>query len=168
VPVRSSLYAVCPSVATSLAAALVIQRMREGRARAEPHRAGLILAGWPLEAILAFAALAAIPLYQARDWRWVEPARVSQRTLSAIRSDLAILPPEGFVVFHDDPDSRAFENAFGTLATVALRTAFGRSWEGVIATRGVPAPSSDGLPVIAEYRIERGRVSRVMPAKEPR
>jgi hypothetical protein len=56
-PVRSSLYAVCPSVATAIAGAVLIERMRA--AASQPRL--------PLEVVLAGLLVASIPLYQMRD-----------------------------------------------------------------------------------------------------
>ena len=150
-PVRSSLYAVCPSVGSAIIGAVIIERLR---ARA---RTGQLM----LEPVLAALLVAAVPIYQARDGRRVEAARISARTIGAIRSHLATLPRAGLVVFHDEPDVSAFREAFGDLASEALRTTFGREWDARIED----SPASSGAlvtrgPVIAEYWIHRGRISR--------
>jgi hypothetical protein len=149
-PVRSSLYAVCPSVATAIAGAVLIERMRAAAARPR----------LPLEIVLAGLLVASIPLYQMRDDLRAEAARVSQRTLSAIESDLPALPKSGLVVLHEDPEGRVFHEAFGDLATEALRTRFGREWDARIDD---DAAASGRGGVIADYWIRRGTLSRVRP-----
>ena len=149
-PVRSSLYAVCPSVAAAIAGAVLIERMRAAAARPR----------LPLEIVLAGLLVVSIPLYQRRDDLRAEAARVSQRTLSAIEGDLPALPQVGIVVLHEDPEGHVFREAFGDLATEALRTRFGREWDARIDDdTAVSGPGG----VIADYWIRRGTLSRVRP-----
>jgi hypothetical protein len=151
-PVRSDLYAVCPSVASALAGAAVLGRMRS-QAR-DQH-------DWKLELVLATALVAAIPIYRSRNHRWVEGARISQRTLATIRADAPGLPATGAILFHDEVDSGStFRSAFGDLATEAMQTAFGRAWTARIDAAADAGP--DGHGVIAEYRLQRGQIARVV------
>lgn len=141
-PVRSSLYAVCPSVASALAGAVLMEAMRSS-----PRSV-------VLELVIGSLVLAAIPLYRARNDPWVEGARVSARVLSAIESDLPRLPPAGTILLDDEVNSGSnFHNAFGDLLTEALQTMFDRPWTGRI-----DVPGGD---VIAEYRLTRGRIDRI-------
>jgi len=151
-PVRSSLYAVCPSIAAAVAGALLIERMRAATVRPR----------LPFEPILAVLLLCTIPIYQMRDGLRAEAARVSQRTLDAIEHDLPALPPTGVVVLHEDPDFPVFREAFGGLASEALRTRFGREWDARIEDGAAPLrdPSGHG-GVIAEYWIRHGTLTRV-------
>ena len=151
-PVRSSLYAVCPSIATAVIAAMILERMREGATNGA-HR---------LEPLLAMALLAAVPVYQMRNDRLVEAARVSERALRTIRADQPSLPQTGSVVFQDDPDVPSFRFAFGDLAAEAMQTAFNSNWGARIETYGVspPAAATQGQ-VAVEYRIDHGRISRI-------
>ncbi|MGH9142310.1 MAG: hypothetical protein ACRD2I_14350, partial [Vicinamibacterales bacterium] len=151
-PVRSSLYAVCPSIATAVIAAMILERMREA-ATGGTRR---------LEPLLALALLAAVPVYQMRNDRLVESARVSERALRTIRADLPSLPQTGSVVFQDDPDVPSFRFAFGDLAAEAMQTAFNSNWGARIEAYGVspPAVATQGQ-VVAEYRIDHGRISRI-------
>jgi hypothetical protein len=155
-PVRSSLYAVCPSVGSAIIAAVILERLR----LTELDRPLI------LEAVLAVLLLVAIPTYRARDGRRVEAARVSARTIGTIRSDIWTLPSSGLVVFHDEPDVAAFREAFGDLASVALRTRFSREWDARIENSLLPSdvPASRGS-IVAEYWIKRGRITR---AEDPR
>ena len=150
-PVRSSLYAVCPSAAAAMVGALVIERMRETASRPFVR----------LEPVLAILLVAAIPIYRMRDGLRAEAARVSQRTLNEIENDLPALPRSGVVVLHEDPDVPVFREAFGDLAAEALRTRFGREWDARIEDApGRSRGSAGGNDVIAEYWIRRGTIAR--------
>jgi hypothetical protein len=151
-PVRSSLYAVCPSAAAAIASALLIEKMRAASARR------LV----PLEPVLAVLLMASIPIYQVRDDLRVEAARVSERTLREIERDLPSLPAAGVVVLHEDPELHVFREAFGDLATEALRIRFGREWDARIEDASPPSLGAAGAGgVIAEYWIRRGTIARV-------
>jgi hypothetical protein len=114
-----------------------------------------------LEPVLVVLLLASIPIYQVRDGLRVEAARVSERTLGEIRSDLPRLPRAGVVVLHEDPDVHVFREAFGDLATEALRTRFGRDWDARIEDALAPLSGAAGPGgVIAEYWIRRGAIAR--------
>ena len=149
-PVRSSLYAVCPSVGTAIIGAVILERLR----------VNAIAGRFVLEPVLAMLLLAAIPIYQARDRRRVEAARISARTIGTIHSDLAMLAHAGSVVFHDDPDASSFREAFGDLVSEALRVRFSRQWDARIENA---QPRSEPLvqrELVAEYWIRRGRITR--------
>jgi hypothetical protein len=149
-PVRSSLYAVCPSAAAAMAGALLIDRTRAVAARS-PFR---------FELVLAILLVAAIPIYQMRDDLRVEAARVSQRTLNAIDRDLPSLPRTGVVVLHEDPDAAVFREAFGDLPAEALRTRFGRDWDArIVESPAASRGTADGNGVIAEYWIRHGTLT---------
>ena len=150
-PVRSSLYAVCPSIATAIVGALLIERLRE--------QSG---SRFPPEPVLAALVVVAIPIYQMRDDLRAEGARVSQRTLHEIAHDLPSLPQSGVIVLHEDPAAPVFREAFGDLATEALRTRFDRDWDARIVADQRPARGSaaeDGA--IAEYWIRDGTITRL-------
>jgi len=150
-PIRSSLYAVCPSIAAAILSALLIERMREASPQSR----------FPLEPVLAVLVFASIPIYQIRDDLRTEGARVSQRTLHEIERDLPALPRTGAIVLHDDPAAPVFREAFGDLPTEALRTRFERDWDARIVADPQPArDSAGGGPVIAEYWIRRGTIAR--------
>ena len=150
-PIRSSLYAVGPSVAVAIASALLIERMRAASTRRLLR----------CEPVLAVLLLGSIPIYQMRDGRRVEAARISERTLNEIEGDLPALPRAGVVVLHEDPDVPAFREAFGDLAAEALRTRFGREWDARIEDASAPSRGSAGRGgVIAEYWVRHGTITR--------
>src|SRR5262249_15126765 len=92
IPVRSSLYATFPSVGAALVCAACIDGLRQRSER-------ILRADVRLAAVLT-AVLAFIPVYQNRNDRWVEPARVSARAVRAVQSSPPAL--DGMVVFEDD------------------------------------------------------------------
>ncbi|HWF87098.1 MAG TPA: hypothetical protein VG222_19710 [Vicinamibacterales bacterium] len=152
-PVRSSLYAVCPSVASAIVGAMLLDRMQARAARGRP---------W-FEPVLATLVLAAVPIYQLRNDRWVEAARVSQRALTTIGADAAVLPHAGSIVLDDEPGISSFRNAFGDLAAAAFQTTFDAQWDARIEPHD--SSSIDAGPfgeIAAEYRMEHGRISRVV------
>jgi hypothetical protein len=149
-PVRSSLYAVCPSIAAAILSAMLIDRMREASA-----------SRLPLEPVLALLVVASIPIYQMRDDLRAEGARVSQRTLHEIAHDLPALPASGVIVLHEDPAAPVFAEAFGDLPAEALRTRFDREWDARIVSDPQPVRSSSApSDVIAEYWIRNGTIER--------
>jgi hypothetical protein len=108
-PVRSSLYAVFPSVGAALAAAACAQGLWLA---AGDRRRRLQVAA----AILPFVL---VPIHWSRAARWVRPADLTRQVLA----DLAAAPPApGTVsVLHDVAGGRAsLSNAFGTLVTDAV------------------------------------------------
>jgi len=148
-PVRSSLYAVLPSVGSALAAGLVADAARCGSAASDTRSA------W-LAAVLA-TAIVAIPIYRTRNARWVDAASVSSQTLALLeaRRDL---PRHGVIVLEDESGTRAnFENAFGTLATEAIQLATGRPLEARIIPPGADRFQTVGT-VAAAFRVNAGRV----------
>ena len=70
----------------------------------------------------------------------------------------ATLPRAGTIVLHDDPAAPVFREAFGDLATEALRTRFDREWDVRIVAD--PQAASAGGGVIAEYWIRSGAIAR--------
>jgi hypothetical protein len=150
IPVRSSLYSVFPSVGGALVCAAAVDACRSARL-ARPT--GDV---W-LAATLA-SVLALIPVYQSRNDRWVEPARLSARALREVSSH----PPEaaGLVVFEDeDAQFASFTDAFGSFAAEAVSEAIRRP----VAARIESATEQWQGPAAARYRLTRGRIERVSP-----
>lgn len=148
VPVRSSLYAVFPSVAAALLFAQLVQRLREGTEVGIRDR-HLVLA---LAIVLLF-----IPVFNLRNDRWVEPARVSARTFEALSLDAASDRVTA-VVFRDEPVPFSnFAGAFAGVETPALKMFTGRDLRGVVVARDAP-PMVDGVATTLTLRLERGHV----------
>ena len=120
----------------------------------------------PIGAALAALTVALSPIYSARNDRWVEPARLSQRALRAITIETPLSPARGAIVLHDavDPAS-SFAGAFGTLATEAVQLYTGRGLQVWIepppaAWRIAGLTRPDPAAVVARFALDRGRVFR--------
>jgi hypothetical protein len=108
VPVRSSLYALFPSIGSCLAAAALAQALwREASAP---------VARWAPAAALV-VPFALVPIYHARALRWVHPADVSTQVLEALETRAP--DPARLTLLVDTPDRR-LAGAFGTLLPEAL------------------------------------------------
>jgi hypothetical protein len=151
IPVRSSLYAVFPSVGSALLCAGVVDAYRSVAViRQKGDR-------WLAAALTS--ALFFVPVYQKRNDRWVEPARLSARAIEAI----AASPPasvRGTVVFEDENAQFAsFADAFGDFAGDAVREATHRGLDARIESAGARWTG----PIAARYKLTRGRIDRVTP-----
>ena len=154
-PIRSSLYAVFPAVGSAVACATLVDAMRpDAAASARSIRLALVLT----------SVLLVIPVYRARDTRFVEPARVSQRTLRTITAHAGGIPARGLIVLEDESGTKSnFVNAFGTLAPEAIRLFTGRPLD----ARIVPPDEARAwfldraaVDIAAHYRLTNGRVER--------
>lgn len=160
-PVRSSLYAVFPSVGAAVACAAFLDGVIASNRRRPSAPLHVAVA-------LAIALLAVIPVYRARNGRYVEPARFSERALRTFSGDATLGDRHGTILLHDggDPTS-SFVGAFGTFATDAVRLRMG----GDVTIWIDPPPGDWGLAglrpprpgdVVAEYAVENGRIFRVL------
>ena len=154
-PVRSSLYAVFPSVGLALAVgALLTATVRH----AEPQRARRVaIAG----VILPFLLM---PIYWQRNVRWTELRNLSAATIAAIRSDNG--PGHRLVVLDDDLSTRAnFRHVFGGQLPEAAALLF----DNVSLWIEPPPPEIDiaAKPAsagrIITFRLVAGRVERARP-----
>jgi hypothetical protein len=113
-PVRSSLYAVFPSVGASLAAGAVMSSIVR---QSQAQRA------WRLAVAALVLPFLLLPLYWARNVRWTELRDLSNVTIEAIKADQ--LTGQTLVVLEDDLSTRAnFRNAFGALLPEASALIF--------------------------------------------
>jgi hypothetical protein len=150
IPVRSSLYSVFPSVGSALLCAGAVEAFRSAPSAARTGDAWLAAA---LASMLAF-----IPVYQSRNDRWVEPARLSARAIGEISAH----PPKvaGLVIFEDeDSQFASFTAAFGSFAAEAASEAIQRPVDARIETGSVPWHG----PAAARYKLTRGRIERLSP-----
>lgn len=149
-PVRSSLYALFPSVGCALLLAALVDGLRAGRAHdLAPHR-------W-LAAALA-SVLAFILVYRSRNDRWVEPARLSARVVRALQTNAPAAGASGIIVFEDeDREHASLRDAFGELASEAVLASLDRPFHAEVVNE---ARAWDG-PIAARYRVTNGRVERV-------
>ena len=150
IPVRSSLYSVFPSVGSALLCAGAVDAFRSAPSA---RRAGDAWLAAALASMLVF-----IPVYQSRNDRWVEPARLSARALREVSAH----PPKaaGVVVFEDeDAQFASFTDAFGSFAAEAASEAIRRPVDARIET----GPEHSHGPAAARYRLTRGRIERLSP-----
>jgi hypothetical protein len=159
-PIRSSLYAVFPSVGAAIAYAAVIEEMTTSTVAARTR-------SMRMAAIVAVAVLAAIPIYRARNGRYVEPARLSERALRTIAPEAAAAAPGAAIVLRDAADPLSnFVGAFGTFATNAVRLESGREvnvWidppPGDWRLAGLHPAPPDAAAVT--FAVDRGRIVQV-------
>jgi hypothetical protein len=156
-PVRSSLYAVLPSVGVLLMVACVADRVAARASPSSLSRALVIL-------LVIFLALA--PVYRARNRRHVMEAVLSSAILGQMPAIVASHPDGGLVVIEDVRDARpTAEQAFGPLIDRAAQLVSGgtlRLWinppPGELA--GVEPPPDVATP-IAILEVSGGKVRRV-------
>lgn len=154
-PVRSSLYAVWPSVGAALAASALAAAVWP--AAAPRRRRAMVTAALVLPFLLW-------PVYRSRNVRWVELADLTRDALGAVGAEAARIPDGSMVVLRDDRSTRAsFNNAFGALVPEAAALAFGSRFTLWIDPppddlQGVERPSR---PVAATFALSRGGVKRV-------
>ena len=156
-PVRSSLYAVFPSVGIALIAGAIIGAMNEVAAPARLRRATLVAILFPF---------LLLPVYWSRNVRWVEPADLTAQTVRAIDAGAATIPSGTVIELNDDRSTRAnFISAFGTLTDEASRLHFEgryRLWIAPPQNGSTVGNQADPPGAIgARFELRNGRVSRV-------
>ena len=110
-PVRSSLYAVAPSIGSALAAAAFASRAQ----RASSYRFARV------STALIVLATALIPVYRMRNRGLVEPADLSTQATAELRRGAQRDPAVREIVLVDDRDAPVtLEDAFGALAPDAV------------------------------------------------
>jgi hypothetical protein len=144
VPVRSSLYALLPSIGAALAAGAVASAVHRMTPRAFA-RATI--------ALLLLVVLL-IPVYRSRNVRWVSPALVSTETLRTLEAATAGLSPRPIALV-DDPAARFnLVSAFGSLLPDAVALTLGEGWPAEIVRDAEDAPAHALI-----LRFERGRLA---------
>lgn len=110
-PVRSSLYAVAPSIGTALAAASFASRAQ----RAAPYRFARV------STALIIAAAALIPVYRMRNQGLIGPADLSTQATAELQRAAHLQPGVREIVLIDEPGAGVtLEDAFGALAPDAV------------------------------------------------
>lgn len=143
-PVRSSLYAVFPSVGVALMVGVLAASVVPALSR-QRRRALLILG--------LVAPFLLLPVYRSRNERWVELADLSTATLAHTRARLSTVRDHAIVELADDRDRRDnFTNAFGGLLPEASELFLERQIELQIA------PAAD--PIRQRQRIRLADVHR--------
>lgn len=155
IPVRSSLYAVFPSVGVALIVSALSESLLARASYARRRRAAI--AGVVLPLLL-------LPVYWSRNGRWVELADISAATFAAISADVSSFTPNTVIELRDDRATRAsFQNTFGTLYPEAAHLYFDGRHQLWIEP---PPPEHAGmkrpeLPTAAVYSLQRQRVVRL-------
>jgi len=122
-PLRSSLYALCPSIGSALVAGSLLQRLQHTPA-ARMHRV----------AVLLLLPLLLLPLYRTRNQRWVRPADTSAGFVADLQALRPLIPSGTHIVALDAADERlsgAFEGLFSDAVTLFVH----RDVTGEIVTR---------------------------------
>jgi hypothetical protein len=143
-PVRSSLYALLPSVGTALAGAAFVS----GIARARPRQFGRAAT------VLLVIATLLVPVYRVRNRRWVEPADLTGRVLTVIAGSGTRERVERIVLLDDPGADVSLDSAFGTLFPDAVALTLGEQATGHIVQPG-DAIATDATQV---YRLKDGRL----------
>ena len=147
VPVRSSLYAVFPSIGACIAVAAVVAAL----IRQQPSRALRALA------VASVIPLLLVPVYRARNVRLVAPADLSAMVLRDVERAATPFPAGVHLVLIDDPAARfTLDAAFGGLLPDALALTLGDQFEGEILAAGdVSNAPRDGTLV---FGLHNGRL----------
>jgi hypothetical protein len=149
-PIRSSLYALIPSIGSALIAAAVASRaLRVAPARALRTSAALVV-----------VAALLLPVYRSRNGRWVAPAELSAHVMNAVQATTTSFPAGGTVVLIDAPESDvSLDDAFGALFPEALMLFAGPMWKGAIVTPS-QAPPRDPITTIT-FELRGGTLEPV-------
>lgn len=150
-PIRSSLYAVFPSVGVSIATGAILTAMV--RTTTPQHASRVAIAAVALPFLL-------LPVYWARNVRWTELRDLSNVTIQTIESDH--LAPQTLVILEDDLSTRAnFKNVFGALLPEAQALMFRNELKLWIEPpppemAGTAKPAAAGG--VVRYRLVNGRL----------
>lgn len=148
-PVRSSLYALLPSIGTALAGAAVASYVARERPR-QFARAATVL--------LVVAALL-IPVYRLRNQRWVDEGDLTGRVMTTLAGRGAHDRAERIVLLDDPGAGVTLDSAFGTLLPDAVALTLGEQSTGQIVQPGDPIPA-DATQV---YRLLDGKLVTAIP-----
>jgi hypothetical protein len=145
-PVRSSLYALLPSLGTALAAGVIAS----AAARRDPRLFRYAAIG------LIVAAFALHPVYRSRNVRWTGLAELSEQVMTTIQRD-ASGRAAGHVVLIDALGERFnLQSAFGALFPEAMRLRVGEGWTGEVVAESSEAQRRGDL----SYRLVNGALVR--------
>jgi hypothetical protein len=158
-PVRSSLYAVFPSIGTALAAGSLASgwgRQLTNRAAGALIAAGLIL------------PLICFPIYRSRNQSWVANARLSRAVLGQLIDMSSNSGTRAFILIDEQSSRTNLHNAFGSALSVVPRLMSDRPltiWveppaPGMEAA-GMKAPERDAQTVVLRLVDSSGKLARV-------
>jgi hypothetical protein len=139
-PVRSSLYALLPSIGTSLVAGVTASWM----IRTNPARFRLVAIALPLLVVLL------IPVYRIRNVRWVGIADISSHIMNTIDASVRNAATGGRIVIVDSRDERFdLDSTFSGMFPEAVTLVAGPQWDGQIISAGEPVP--DDVRLLFRY-----------------
>ncbi len=151
-PVRSSLYALLPSIGTSLIAGAVAAWM----IRTDAARFQMIAIALPLLVVLL------IPVYRIRNVRWVGIADISSYIMNTVDASVRKAPTAGSLVIVDSRDERFdLDSTFSGMFPEAVTLVAGPQWNGLIVAAGEPLPEDVRLL----FRYADGRLIPVDHAR---
>lgn len=146
-PVRSSLYAVAPSIGSALAAAAFASRAQ----RASPYRFARA------STALIVLATALIPVYRMRNQGLIEPADLSTQATAELRRAAQRDPAVREIVLVDDRDAPVtLEDAFGALAPDAVHLFV--SPDAQVTTSDTTGQVDLGREDVRVFRLRDGRL----------
>jgi hypothetical protein len=157
VPVRSSLYAVAPSIGTGLIAGACAARA----SRAVPGRFGRVAA------VMIAAIALLLPVYRSRNRGLVEPADLAARSLATIQAAARSQPDARDIVLIDDPQAPVtLDSAFGALFPDAVHLFVSPAVRGTITDEAATAGRADAALVftLRDGRLVQGRAPRGGPS----
>jgi hypothetical protein len=132
-PLRSSLYALLPSIGTSLAAGT----FASWAARTNPAQFSRVAV------VLILIAGFMIPVYRSRNQRWARLGDLSARVVRALEATGPAAHGAERLVLIDDPRERFnLESVFGPALPDALVLTLGNAWTGEIVSASDPMPSN--------------------------
>ena len=139
-PVRSSLYALLPSVGTSLVAGAGAAWM----IRTNPARFRTVAIALPVLVVLL------IPVYRIRNMRWVGIADISSYIMNTVDASVRKAPTAGSIVIVDSRDERFdLDSTFSGMFPEAVTLLAGPQWNGQIVAVGEPLP--DDVRLLFRY-----------------
>ena len=150
-PLRSSLYALYPSIGVAILGANVLRRLREST----PQRMRVALP------ILVLLPVVLIPIYWQRNVRWVEPASASYVLVGQLHGLATSVTPEAHLLALDRQDERldyVFSGLFSD--AVSLYVAPGASGEIIPASEELRWSAADGADVVLLRLLPDGRLIR--------
>jgi hypothetical protein len=151
-PVRSSLYALLPSIGTGLIAGVTAS----WALRVNPQRFRLFAIVMPLLVVLL------IPVYRSRNMRWVRIADISNYVLKTIDASVRSSTTGGTILIVDSRDERFdLESTFSGMFPEAVTLVAGPTWNGQIVAAGEPLPGDVQLL----FRYADGRLTSIPQAR---
>jgi hypothetical protein len=151
-PVRSSLYALLPSIGTTLIAGVIASWM----IRTNPARFRVVAIALPLLVVLL------IPVYRIRNVRWVGIADISSYIMNTIDASVRSAATGGRIVIVDSRDTRFdLDSTFSGMFPEAVTLVAGPQWNGEIVSAGEPLP--DDVRLLFRYTD-----GRLIPIAETR